>query len=125
VILLLVVCLVGGFFLAPRLTDYSRFHHKSSGYYGELSRECDAIRAGHPVGTNQFIELSVTDPSLPKIIRDLQPRKIKVYREGFWILHGGSIEFGIVWEQDKSRTNVWTLSTACESHVRVVYVASR
>jgi hypothetical protein len=121
----LLVCLVGFFFLAPSLTDYSRFRHKTGDYYGELTAACDTILATRPVGTNQFIELSVSDSSVPKIIRDLQPLKIKLQTQRVWILHGGSIKFGIAWERDESRTNVWTLSTACESDVRVVYVASR
>ena len=124
-LVLLLVCIAGVFFVAPHLTQYSRFRHKSDDYYAELTKACDAILAQHPVGTNRFIELSVADPSLPKIVADLQPLKIEIQPQRVWILHGGSIEFGISWEQDENRTNVWTLSTACESDVRVVYVASR
>ncbi len=122
---LFLICLGGVFFLGPRLTQYSRFQHQGDEYYSELARACDAIIAEHLVGTNRFIELTVTDSSLPKIIRDLHPLKIVVQPQRIWILHGGSIEFGIAWEQDESRTNAWTLSTACESDVRVLYVASR
>ena len=124
-LVLLLVCAVGLFFLAPRLTQYYRFRHKSGDYYAEFTRACDAVLAEHPVGTNRFIELSLTDPALPKIIRDLQPLKITVQPQRVWILHGGSIEFGIAWERDEVRTKVWSLTTACESDVRVVYVASR
>ncbi|PWU15172.1 MAG: hypothetical protein C5B50_15815 [Verrucomicrobia bacterium] len=124
-LVLLMVCLVGLFFLGPSLTEYSRFRGKSTAYYSALTQAFDKVLIEHPVGTNRFVELSVTDPSLPKVIRDLQPLKIKLQPQRCWILHGGSIEFGISWEQDESRTNVWTLSTACESDVRIVYVASR
>jgi hypothetical protein len=122
-LVLLSVCIAGVFFVGPHLTQYSRFRHKSDVYYAELTKACDGILTRHPVGTNQFIELSVADPSLPKIIANLRPLKIKIQPQRVWILHGG--EFGIAWEQDESRMNVWRLITACESHVRVVYVASR
>ena len=125
IFLVLLVCIAGVFFIAPHLTQYSRFRHKSYDYYAELTKACDALLVQHPVGTNQFIEISGADPSLPKIVVDLQPLKIKIQSQRVWILHGGSIEFGVSWEQDENRTNVWTLSSACESHVQVLYVASR
>ena len=125
VFVLLLICLVGLFSLGPRHTQYSRFRHQSDSYYTEFGKACDAILAKHPVGTNRFIELSVVDPSLPKIIRALQPLKITVQSNRVWILRGGSIEFGITWEQDDTRRDVWTLCSACESDVRVLYVTSK
>jgi hypothetical protein len=125
VLLLLLASFVGLLIIAPRLTDYSRFRHKSDDYYAELTKACDAMLFEHPLGTNSFVEISINDPKLPRIIRDLQPNKITVQPRRVWILHGGSIRFGIVWEQDESRTNLWELNTACESDVRVVYVAKR
>ena len=122
---LIAVCLVGLVFLLPELNDYGRFRHKSDDYYRELTAACDVILASHPVSTNKFIELSVSDSSFPKLIRDLQPLKIIIHPQRIWILHGGSMPFGITWERDERRTNVWSLSTACESGVRVVYVATK
>ena len=113
------------YFIAPQLTQYARFRHKSDAYYSELTKAFDTMLAEHPIGTNRWIELSVTDPSLPKVVRDLQPLKIKVSPQRIWVLHGGSIEFGVAWEPDEQRTNVWTLITACESDVRVIYAAGR
>src|ERR1041384_1620742 len=110
----LMVCLFGLFFLGPSLTQYSRFRHKSAAYYTDLTQAFDKLVAEHPVGTNQFVELAVTDPSLPNVILDLQPLRIQVWPHRVWVLHGGSIEFGIEWERDEVRTNIWTLRTACE-----------
>src|SRR4051794_9680623 len=101
VIGLFAVCLVAFFFVGPRLTHYCRFQHRGDEYFAQLAKACDAIIAGHPLGTNQFIELSAADPSLPKMVRDLQPLKVKVQAQRIWILHGGVIPFGITWEQDE------------------------
>jgi hypothetical protein len=121
----LLLSILSLYLVAPQLTQYARFRHKSDAYYSELTKAFDTMLAEHPIGTNRCIELSVTDPSLPKVVRDLRPLKVQVWRERVWILHGGSIEFGVEWQRDELRTNVWTLSTACESDVRVIYVAGR
>jgi hypothetical protein len=124
-LVLFLVFLVGLFFFLRADTEYFRFQHKSDRYYAEFAKACDTVLQHNPLGTNQFIELSAADSSLPKVIRDLPPLKIKASRQRVWILHDGSIEFGITWERDDSRANIWTLSTACESDVRVVYTAKR
>src|SRR5688500_8991356 len=89
VLALFMVCLIGLVFLGPSLTQYSRFRHKSPAYYSDLTQAFDKLLAEHPVGTNRLVELSVTDPSLPNSILDLQPVKIQVWPHRVWILHGG------------------------------------
>jgi hypothetical protein len=70
--------------------SFFAFHNKSPAYYKELSQACDLILLQHQLGTNLFIEVAVTDTSLPKIIRDLDPLEIRVQPLRAWILHGGS-----------------------------------
>lgn len=97
------------------------FHHRKIEYYKKFGQACDLIMSQHPLGTNESIGLSVTDPSLPKIIRDVNPIKIGVGRTGVSLLRGGSIQFGIEWAQDLDQTNIWVLSTTCESQNRILY----
>ena len=98
-LILLLACASGLFFLSPFLTQYYRFQHKSDTYYIALTKACDSLIANYPLGTNRYAELSIGNASLPKIITDLQPLKIKISSNCVWILHGGSIEFGITWEK--------------------------
>ena len=106
-----------------------RFRHRSARYYVDFSKTCDSILAKHPLGTNESIEIPVTDTSLPEIIRELPPFKIEVRPHCLWILAGGTGHangYGITWEpRDESETNVWVLRTILESHERIVYAANR
>ena len=116
----LVVCL---FVFWP--DSHFRFRHRSEAYYAEFAKACDSLLEHHPLGTNRFIELSVTGAALPQIIQDLQPSKIKVSSNRVWILSQGNL-VGIAWEpKDEAQTNVWQLITSIESHVRSVYVVKR
>ncbi|HWH69556.1 MAG TPA: hypothetical protein VNT26_09240, partial [Candidatus Sulfotelmatobacter sp.] len=71
-----VVFVFGFFWLVANRSHYLRLQHKSGGYYAELAAACDSILRQHPPGTNQVIWIPVTDPSLPKVIRNLQPLKL-------------------------------------------------
>jgi hypothetical protein len=120
---LLAVSVIGLFLFWP--DSHFRFRHQSERYYAEFTAACDTLLAQHPLGTNHFFELSMTDAQLPKIIQDLQPSKIKVSSNQVWILSKGG-EFGISWEpQSETQTNVWRLLTSIESHTRIVYSAKR
>ena len=117
------VLIAGLVFVVPSLTpQYFSFRHRNGRYYADFTAACDSLLAEHPVGTNRFIELAVTDASIPKIVRDLRPVKIKLATNWVWILYGGGVEFSVTWEQDETQTNAWVLSTTCESHTRTVYV---
>ena len=123
ILAVVVVLGVGLFLIWP--DSYSRFRHRSEPYYAEFSQACDSLLAQHPLGTNRFIEVSVTDATLPKMIRDLSPSKIKISANRVWILSQGD-QFGIAWEpQGEVQTNVWALRTDIESDVRTIYTAKR
>jgi hypothetical protein len=131
VLFLLPIFLVGLVLLLPVLShpQHFVFRHRSASYYSDFTKACDSLLAQHPLGTNQFIEISVTDPSLPKIIRDVNPFKIKVAPDWVWIVAWGSGHAsgaGITWEpQYQIPNSTWVLSTTVESHSRVVYVENR
>ena len=105
------------------------FKHKSPHYYAAFAKSCDSLIVQRIVGTNEFVEVPVTDTSLPKMIRDVHPFEIKVARDYVWILAGGTshvLGYGIRWEpQDEAKTNVWALSAIQEGYTRVLYVAER
>ena len=128
-IVILVVVVVSAaialLWLVLNYTQYQRFKRRSPEYFADLAKACDSLVDTYPVGTNRFVEVPAAGASIPRIIRDLHPVRIKVEPKCVWILHGGPIQFGIAWEQDELRTNVWTLSTACESHITTVYTAPR
>lgn len=71
----------------------------------------------------------MTDASLPKIVRDVHPFKIRVSRGCVSILAGGTshvLGYGINWQrQDEAKTNVWALSTSQESQTHLLYVVER
>lgn len=93
-----------------------RFAHKDASYHAEFGRACDVILANHRLGTNEFLEIPTTDALLPKIVRDLQPRRIVMLPHHVWIQMGVSRAdgFGITWKQDEILTNTWSLSIAGE-----------
>jgi len=123
VLVLLTAFVVGLFALWP--DSHFRFRHRSEAYHVEFANACDSLLEQHPLQTNRFIEVSATDPALPKTIRDLQPSKIKVSSNRVWVLSKGG-EFGIAWEpRNEGKTNVWHLITFIESHVRTVFVTKR
>lgn len=105
------------------------FRHRSAGYYADFARACDSLLAQHPIGTNQFVEVPVFDPSIPSIIRQVHPFRIKLATNWVWILawgEGHADGVGITWgPQSESQTNGWALLTAVEGQTRTIYVASR
>ena len=105
----------------------SRFTRKDAAYYSEFSRACDLLIAQHRLGTNEFLAISETDKSLPKILKDLHPRRVELRPRRVWIQVGESRAdgFGITWEQDDVQTNTWSLSVAGESLTRVLYSTNR
>src|SRR4051812_7303795 len=105
-LLLLALLISGPVFAVRFLTpQYFSFRHRSEKYYAEFTTACESLLTQYPVGTNSFIELNGTDVSIPKIIRDLHPVRIKVAQDRVWILHPGGTEFGVTWErQGESQT---------------------
>ncbi len=113
--------------------DYLKFKHKNAKYHADFAEACNSILMHHPLGTNEAMELSVTDPSLPRIISDLHPKKIGLSHNKVWIgVHDGHIGgLAIIWEtlwvpQDQTQTNAWTLSiNDGEGQKDTVYVGNR
>jgi hypothetical protein len=109
---------------------YVRFEHQSSKYHAEFATACDSILAQHPLGTNGFLEISTTDTSLPRIVGDLHPERIKVSTNCVWVLVDGTHTDGLVvlWEtqwgpEGVKLTNVWNLEIGNgEDGLKAVYV---
>ncbi|HWY32642.1 MAG TPA: hypothetical protein VNX46_17895 [Candidatus Acidoferrum sp.] len=129
VIAVVMAFVLGLFWFLPMMLEshYIRLQHKSSGYYVELAAACDSILAKHPLGTSEVNWIPVTDPSLPKVVRDLHPLKLKVNPQNVWMLldydsrNGIGLGWGPKWED----TNVWTLSIVAEGLETVLYSAKR
>src|ERR1043166_974802 len=117
--------------LAVWLLDskFRRFKRQSSQYHSDFAEACDSILLRHPLATNRFVEVSLSEGSLPEIVRSLRPSRIKVSTNWVWILVDGSHTDGlaVVWEpQDDVHTNVWNLiATTGEGPAEVVHVATR
>src|SRR3982751_3580827 len=89
IILLVAVAMafvLGAFWFLTMRSHYIRLQHKSRKYYVELAAACDSILAKHPPGTNEVIWIPVTDPSLPEVVRDLQPLKLQINPQRVWML---------------------------------------
>ncbi|EEF59022.1 hypothetical protein [Pedosphaera parvula] len=110
-------------------SKYSRFKSQNPKYHADFAAACDSILANHPLGTNKYMELSVTDTSLAEIIRNLHPERIKVSTNWVWIWVDSSHTDGlsITWEpRDESQTNIWNLIIGYgEGKNKVVYVSKR
>jgi hypothetical protein len=134
---LAVVLFSGLAFLAFTLfsSRYLRFMGKDKTYYSDVAHACDLILHQHPVRSNDTvtlyehmtlpytIKLSGCDTSLPKIIKALHPDSILVSTNRVFIdippeRMGG---FGVIWEQDETRSNYWTLKSNGDGLVKTVY----
>jgi len=108
---------------------FVRFEHRNTNYHANFAGACESILGHHPLGTNRFIEISPADASLPRIVRELHPERIKVSTNWVWILVDGSHLDGlnVTWEpQDDAQTNTWNLVIGNgEGPSKVVYVAKR
>ena len=129
VITVVMAFVLGLFYLLPMMFEshYIRLQHKSREYYVELAAACDSILAKHPSGTNEVIWIPVTDPSLPKVVRDLRPLKLKVNPRNVWMLldYDSRVGIGLGWGPKLDDTNVWTLSIGAEGLETVLYSANR
>ena len=113
--------------------DYLHFKYKNAKYHADFAEACDSILIHHPLGTNKAMEISVTDPSLPRIISDWHPKKVGVAPNYVWIdVHDGHIGgLAIIWkprweEQNPTQTNTWNLCiNSGEGPEQIVYVGTR
>ena len=120
---------LGLFWVLPTIFEshYIRLQHKSPEYYAELAAACDSILAKYPLGTNEVIWIPITDPSLPRVVRDLRPLKLQVNPHRVWMLldsdsHAG---IGLEWQPKWDNTNVCKLDIVAESLETVIYSVKR
>jgi|SRR5579862_5443787 len=132
-IVLIVAFIIGFFWCLPLLLnpEYFGLRHKSAKWYADFTAACDSVIVSHPSGTNDCIAVSVTEPTLPKIITDLHPLKIQAGPQRFWmlLLHDSHAGFGLtwdpMWEGTNRDTKIWVLHTTAESEDTVIYSAKR
>jgi hypothetical protein len=120
VIALVGICLLGYF----RFTSvYFGFKNKSAKYYADFAEACDLVLAHYPPGTNIFVKLSVTDPTLPKIISDTHPAEMGVASNSVWVLVNPSHMDGlaVIW---KPQDGVLTINDG-DGPEEIVYVRHR
>src|SRR3954469_17420072 len=122
--------------LFGRQAAYRHFSRMDSGYYRQLADACDSLLQQHPVGTNDWvsptghgspenaIQISGSDPALPKLIRDLNPDKITVHpnRVFIGVPNGG---FAIIWGQSDKGTNWWHLRVYAGDEKKTLYETTK
>jgi len=97
---------------------------KSSTYYRQVADGLEMVRQQHPLGTNLFLEIPVSDLSIPEIIHDLHPSKIRCFADGVGVQIGvGRGGFSINWGRDDMRANfnIWVLETDAEGFRKTIY----
>ena len=118
-----------GFLLLPTMFEshYIQLQHKSRDYYTAVAAACDSILEKHPLGTNEVIWIPVTDPSLPKVVKDLHLIKLQINPQRVWMLLDSNSRAGIglEWQPKWDETNVWKLDIVAESEETVIYSAER
>jgi hypothetical protein len=128
-VVFVLACFIGFVLYLPNLINpqYFGLRHKSAKYYADYTAACDFLLAAHPIGTNQFIVIPVTDPSLPKIMTDLHPIEINVSPLRVWVLLGSHSHsgFGLTWDAPLGNTNFWVLHTTAESEDTVIYTRTK
>ena len=106
-------------------SDYLKFIHKDQAYYAQVSQACEDLIHRHPLGTNEFRDISVTDSSIPTVLRKLHPSDVSVSADGLHLrMHKGSRlgYYAVSWIRDEDITNIWRLQAGGgEAPVVVVY----
>jgi hypothetical protein len=120
-------CYTGFWLLDWDLGGYWSFLGKSKRYYTRFARACDSLLVAHPMGTNEFISIPVTDPSVSAIIRDLKPNRILLQSNQVWMMIGSThAGFAVTWEpQPEGQSKVWAINSIAEGLVRTPYVEYR
>ncbi|HEY1788535.1 MAG TPA: hypothetical protein VGJ73_10285 [Verrucomicrobiae bacterium] len=68
----------------------------------------------------------MTDPSLPKVIKRLDPVDIEVRHHAFWMMLESPSRAGyaVEWGQGQENTNIWTLVAGGENVFTTVYTSA-
>jgi hypothetical protein len=85
---LALMILIGVFWACFQISPAKRFTRKSAAYYQNFSAACDALLHKFPVGTNFSDSAIKEDPSIPEILRQLNPSLISVQSNGVFIIAG-------------------------------------
>lgn len=104
---------------------YVRFESRGRQYYAEFAKACDSVMAKNPVTTNDYVEVPVTDPSIPKIIRDMHPTDIELEsnRVSMDINSDSRFGYSIKWGPvEGAPTNIWVLSTEMQNIWTTKYI---
>jgi hypothetical protein len=120
------VLLLIGFYLFLQfvVSPSIRLIAKSQTYYKQLADAFELVRQQHPLDTNFFVEVEVTDPTTPKMIQDLNPHRILCSRDGAVAIIGvGMFPNSIGWHRDNTGTNgnTWVLQTRSGIKDKTVY----
>jgi hypothetical protein len=125
-------------------TQYRRFLRRDARYYSDLGDACDALLRQHPtfqkhsgatgpksnllwMDRNDVVwvqaRLSGKETSFPAPIRALHPDEVLLAPGRAFIGFGvGRTGWAIIWEQDQSQTNKWTLQSNADGLVKTVYI---
>jgi hypothetical protein len=152
VLLAVIVTAVGVLFyfgpMGPR-SPYWRFQSRDADYYSRLAHACDSLLQRHPnfvrhseasskeaghaviwMDANDVVwdqtRLTPSDPSLPDLVRALHPDEVLLAPNRVFIGFGvGRLAWAIIWEQDDTQTNRWTLQSNGDGLVKRVYAETR
>lgn len=115
------------FWLVSKRAHYTQLQHQSPEYYAGLAAALDSLFPKQPLALNECMWPPLTDPSLPKVLRDLHPLKIQVNAHDVWMaLDSNSGVHGLVWWRPQEwDTNIWNLEITRGYSNTVLYSARR
>jgi len=98
---------------------YPGFIHHNQSYFMRLAEECERLRSQSSSGMlNRRIEGN--DPSLPWIIRRMQPEYLSVGTNYVSIVvNSGTVGWGVLWKQSPDKS--WDLSACGEDLLTPVF----
>ena len=122
-LILVGILVLGLITIDSRQWAHRRFLGRDQSYYAQVADACESLRKTRTFANDEYVTMSGSEESIPKVIRDLHPGKIIISQAGVSILVGqGRPDFGITWRQDDAYgTNQWTLSIGNEGGSKVVY----
>jgi hypothetical protein len=122
------ILLIAAFLNLPRFINpkLHKFTHRDVGYYTDFAKACDELLQNYPLGTDEFMEIAKTDPSIPEIIRDLQPQKIEITSNHIWMaVEFGRLAFGVSWSPREGMTNPWVITVKNEGGSDILFSTNR
>jgi hypothetical protein len=131
--------------IAPSLLQghWTALQHKSTKFYVHLATACDLLLQHHPSGTNEVFTIidevtgkavtnsvfwvTVTDPSIPKAIRDMHPIKLQVdsTRVSMLLDSDSRAGIGLAWHPMSDNTNAWVLEMYGDAPATVIFTSNR